>query len=251
MLNSIGPVWDGNEVWLVLGGGVLFAVFPFVYASLFSGLLPRHHARAGDADLARGDHRVPLASSPALRWRSVWDVVLLRPSSAGLALLLGVAFGNVLRGVPLDAGGQHRRSTSSSLLSPFALLFGVTTVAMFALHGSLYLMMKTEGDILARANRWLPRPVGWLRRPSIPSASSPRSCLASPSPTATSSDIWPVVFPAAALGAMGAPGTDRTASALSHGLRGVVGHDPAAAGVGRHRACTPTCSSPASTRPTT
>ena len=136
-LNSIGPVWDGNEVWLVLGGGVLFAVFPLVYASMFSGfylafmlvllvLILRTVALE-----FRSKERSP-------RWRSTWDAVF-GIASAGLAFLFGVAFGNVLSGVPIDADGNMHVSLID-LLTPFALLVGVTTVFMFAMHGSIYLI---------------------------------------------------------------------------------------------------------------
>src|SRR6187455_1732128 len=104
MLNSIGPVWDGNEVWLVLAGGVLFAVFPFVYASLFSGfylafmLVLLVMILRTVAIEFRSKEESP-------RWRSAWDTVF-GLASVGLALLLGVAFGNVLSGVPLDGEGN-------------------------------------------------------------------------------------------------------------------------------------------------
>ena len=141
LLNSIGPVWDGNEVWLVLAGGVLFAVFPLVYASLFSGfylafmlvLLVMILRTVASSSGAR-------SRSP--RWRSAWDTVF-GLASVGLALLLGVAFGNVLSGVPLNAEGNITIGLVE-MLSPFALLVGVTTVAMFAGHGAIYLVMKTR-----------------------------------------------------------------------------------------------------------
>ena len=104
LLNSIGPVWDGNEVWLVLAGGVLFAVFPLVYASLFSGfylafmlVLLVMILRTVAIEFRSKE------ASP--RWRSAWDTVF-GLASVGLALLLGVAFGNVLSGVPIDADGN-------------------------------------------------------------------------------------------------------------------------------------------------
>jgi cytochrome d ubiquinol oxidase subunit II len=154
MLNSIGPVWDGNEVWLVIGGGVLFGVFPLVYASLFSGfylammlVLMTLIFRAVAIEFR--------SKEPGARWRRGWDIAFWA-SSAGLALLLGVAFGNIVRGVPIDADGNISVSLID-LLSPFALLFGITTIAMFALHGALYLRMKLEGDLLDRLERWIPR----------------------------------------------------------------------------------------------
>ena len=153
-LNSIGPVWDGNEVWLVLAGGVLFAVFPLVYASLFSGFYLAFMLVL----LVMILRTVALefrSKEASPRWRSTWDTVF-GVASAGLALLLGVAFGNVLSGVPIDADGNIQVSLID-LLTPFALLVGVTTVAMFAAHGAIYLVMKTEGELQARLERAVPR----------------------------------------------------------------------------------------------
>jgi cytochrome bd ubiquinol oxidase subunit II len=154
LLNSIGPIWDGNEVWLVLAGGVLFAVFPLAYASLFSGLYLAFMLVLF-VMILRTVAMEFRSKETSPRWRSLWDAVF-GLASAGLALLLGVAFGNVLSGVPLNADGNISVSLLA-LLSPFALLVGVTTIAMFAMHGSLYLVMKTEGDLNARIRRWVPR----------------------------------------------------------------------------------------------
>jgi cytochrome bd ubiquinol oxidase subunit II len=155
VLNSIGPIWDGNEVWLVVGGGVLFAAFPVVYAALFSGfywalmlvliaLILRTVAI---------EFRSKRESS---RWRGLWDSVFSL-SSFGLALLLGVAFGNVISGVPLGKNGHVQIGSLLDVLRPFALFLGVTTIAMLAMHGSLYLTIKTEGELQARVRRWVPR----------------------------------------------------------------------------------------------
>jgi cytochrome bd ubiquinol oxidase subunit II len=149
-LNSIGPVWDGNEVWLVLGGGVLFAVFPLVYASLFSGFYLAFMLVL--LVLILRTVAIEFRSKEASpRWRSTWDAVF-GIASLTLALLFGVAFGNVLSGVPIDADGNMHVSLIS-LLSPFALLVGVTTVFMLAMHGAIYLTMKTEGELQARIKR--------------------------------------------------------------------------------------------------
>jgi cytochrome d ubiquinol oxidase subunit II len=154
LLNSIGPVWDGNEVWLILGGGVLFAAFPLVYASLFSGFYLAMMAVL--LVLILRTVAIEFRSKrPSGRWRTGWDVVFAA-SSAGLALLLGVAFGNILVGVPLGADGNIRMSLLD-LLGPIPLLIGVTTVAMFAMHGSIYLSMKTDEALQARIKTWLPR----------------------------------------------------------------------------------------------
>jgi len=154
LLNSIGPVWDGNEVWLILGGGVLFAAFPLVYASLFSGF----YLAMMLVLLVMILRTVAIefrSKRPSPRWRTGWDVVFAL-SSTGLALLLGVAFGNVIKGVNLGPDGNIRMSLID-LLGPIPLLVGVTTVAMFAMHGSLYLSMKTDGALQSRIAAWMPR----------------------------------------------------------------------------------------------
>lgn len=153
-LNSIGPVWDGNEVWLVLGGGALFAAFPIVYAALFSGL----YLAMMLVLLVLILRTVAIEfrskqSSP--RWRTFWDWIFFG-SSLGIALLLGIAFGNILDGLPIDADG-FVHAQLSDLLTPYALLVGVTTVAMLATHGAIYLCMKASGELLVRVKHWVPR----------------------------------------------------------------------------------------------
>ena len=153
-LNSIGPVWDGNEVWLILAGGVLFAAFPLVYASLFSGF----YGAMMLVLLVLILRTVAIefrSKRPSHRWRTAWDLVFSL-SSLGIAVLLGVAFGNIMTGVPINQQG-YMSPDLLALLSPYALLIGVTTVFMLALHGSIYLSMKTEGDLLDRVKRWVPR----------------------------------------------------------------------------------------------
>ena len=154
MINSIGPIWDGNEVWLVVGGGVLFAAFPLVYASLFSGfyvammlilLVLILRTVAIEFRSKRSGHA----------WRTVWDVTFSL-SSLLIALLFGVAFGNIIGGVPLDAE-QNIRISLLGMLTPFTLLIGITTVVMMAMHGAIYLTMKVEGALLARVKSWLPK----------------------------------------------------------------------------------------------
>jgi cytochrome d ubiquinol oxidase subunit II len=197
-LNSIGPVWDGNEVWLILGGGVLFAVFPLAYASLFSGFYLAFMLVLVVMIL----RTVALefrSKEPATGWRTTWDVVFWA-ASLGLALLLGVAFGNVLSGVPLDANGDITVSLFG-LLTPFALLVGVTTVAMFALHGSIYLSIKTVGVLQARIERAIPRlMVAFfvLNTLVVIGMVLFRQHITERYTT----EIWPVVFPAAALVAL-------------------------------------------------
>jgi cytochrome d ubiquinol oxidase subunit II len=152
MLNAIGPVWDGNEVWLVTGGGALFAAFPKVYATVFSGfylpftlLLVALIFRAVAIEFR--------SKRPEPWWRQLWDVSF----SAGSVLssfLLGVTMGNFAWGVPLDANQEYGGGLLP-LLHPYALLMGVTTVALFMMHGAIYVAMKTEGELQAQARGWI------------------------------------------------------------------------------------------------
>ncbi len=152
MINSIGPVWDGNEVWLVTGGGALFAAFPEVYATVFSGFYLAFMAllcmlifRAVAIEF-RSKH-------PGRRWRQVWDVSF-SVASLGCSLLLGTAFGNVIWGVPLNAEREFVGSFLG-LLNPYALLVGVTAVALFMMHGAIYVVLKTEGELHEVARGWI------------------------------------------------------------------------------------------------
>jgi cytochrome bd ubiquinol oxidase subunit II len=149
-INSIGPIWDGNEVWLITGGGALFAAFPMVYASLFSGF----YSALMLVLLVLILRTVAIefrSKRPAASWRSAWDVIFCAASLL-MALLFGVAFGNVLGGVALDAQGNITTGLLA-LLNPFALVVGVTTVFMLGLHGGVYLTMKTGGELQARVRR--------------------------------------------------------------------------------------------------
>lgn len=144
MLNAIGPVWDGNEVWLITGGGALFAAFPNVYATIFSGfylalmlLLVTLIFRAVSIEFR--------SKQPSPGWRRFWDAGF-SVGSVLSALLLGVALGNVARGIPLDAAGEYA-GTFWTLLNPYGVLVGLTTVALFAMHGAIYMMMKSEGEL--------------------------------------------------------------------------------------------------------
>lgn len=146
-LNAIGPVWDGNEVWLLTGGGALFAAFPAVYATVFSGfyialmlLLAALIARAVSLEFRSK------VDSPA--WKSVWDFAF-GVGSLLPAVLLGVAYGNILRGVPIDATGTYT-GTFLGLLNPYAVLSGVLTLIVFVMHGAIYLTMKSDGELQTR-----------------------------------------------------------------------------------------------------
>jgi cytochrome d ubiquinol oxidase subunit II len=152
MINAIGPVWDGNEVWLVTGGGALFAAFPEVYATVFSGfylafmlLLCMLIFRAVAIEFR--------SKQPMRWWRQMWDISF-SVASIGGSLLLGVAFGNIIWGVPLN-GQREFVGSFLGLLNPYALLVGVTTVALFMMHGAIYVVLKTEGELHEKARGWI------------------------------------------------------------------------------------------------
>jgi cytochrome bd ubiquinol oxidase subunit II len=158
VLNSIGPFWDGNEVWLLTAGGAMFAAFPHWYATLFSGfylalvlMLFALIGRAVAFEFRSKD------ANPT--WRAFWDRAIFVGSFVP-ALLWGVAIANLMLGVPIDADMNYAGGVLN-LLSPYALLGGATFVALFSLHGALFLSLKTEGEVMDRARSaasrlWLP-----------------------------------------------------------------------------------------------
>jgi cytochrome d ubiquinol oxidase subunit II len=149
-LGTIGPVWDGNEVWLLVAGGATFAAFPEWYASLFSGFYLALLVLLV-ALILRGTALEYRGKIDDARWRRRWDLAIVGGSFVP-ALLWGVAFADIVRGVPLDANHEVV-GTFWSLLNPFALLGGVTTVLLFALHGAVFLALKTTGEVRTRAIR--------------------------------------------------------------------------------------------------
>lgn len=151
-LNAIGPVWDGNEVWLVTFGGALFSAFPVAYATAFSGFyLPFMFLLF--ALIFRACAIEFRSKRESRRWRSAWDAAFFLASS-GSAFLFGLTIGAVLQGIPIDARGDFAGGPGD-LVSPYGLLVGAFTVSMFALHGATYLRLKTEGDLQARLKRWI------------------------------------------------------------------------------------------------
>jgi cytochrome d ubiquinol oxidase subunit II len=158
ILNTVGPHWDGNEVWLLTAGGATFAAFPHWYATLFSGFyLPLFLLLV--ALIARGVAFEYRSKDANPRWRAAFDACITVGSLVP-ALLLGVAFANLVRGVPIDAGMNYVGGFFN-LLNPYALLGGLMTVLAFALYGALFLSLKTTGDLAERARRlagrlWLP-----------------------------------------------------------------------------------------------
>ena len=152
MLNAIGSVWDGNEVWLVIGGGALFAAFLNVYATVFSGfylafvlLLVALIFRAVAIEFR--------SKQPMRWWRQMWDIGFCAGSLVS-SLLIGVAMGNIAWGIPIDDRGEFA-GTFLSLLGPYPLLLGVTTVSLFMMHGAIYALLKTEGPLHARLRGWI------------------------------------------------------------------------------------------------
>lgn len=150
MINTIGPVWDGNEVWLLVAGGATFAAFPEWYATLFSGFyLPLLLILL--ALIVRGLAFEYRAKRPDARWKSRWDLAIIIGSFVP-SLLWGVAFANILRGVPIDADLEYVGGFFN-LLNPYALLGSLTTLALFVTHGALFVALKTDGEIRHRARR--------------------------------------------------------------------------------------------------
>ncbi len=158
IINTIGPHWDANEVWLVTAGGAMFAAFPHWYATLFSGfylalfLMLLTMILRGVAFEFRSKDKNP-------RWRSWWDWMIFVGSLVP-ALLWGVAMANLLRGVPIDANMTYVGGFFN-LLNPFALLCGLTFVSVFTLHGAIFLTLKTGGQMSERARAaakalWIP-----------------------------------------------------------------------------------------------
>jgi cytochrome bd ubiquinol oxidase subunit II len=148
LINTIGPVWDGNEVWLLVAGGATFAAFPEWYATLFSGFyLPLLLILV--ALIVRGVAFEYRGKIDDAAWRKRWDVAIV-VGSALPALLWGVAFANIVRGVPIDAHKQFT-GTLFTLLNPYGLLGGLTTLTLFTFHGALFLGLRTTGDVRARA----------------------------------------------------------------------------------------------------
>jgi cytochrome bd ubiquinol oxidase subunit II len=148
LINTIGPVWDGNEVWLLVAGGATFAAFPEWYATLFSGFyLPLLLILL--ALIVRGLAFEYRHKRDDDRWRGQWDLAIIVGSWVP-AVLWGVAFANILRGVPIDAEMEYTGGFFN-LLGPYALLGGLTTALLFLTHGAMFVALKTDGPIRHRA----------------------------------------------------------------------------------------------------
>jgi len=150
MIHSIGPLWDGNEVWLIAAGGVTFAAFPLVYAVMFSSLYSALMLVLF-ALILRGVSFELRGQVDDPRWRRLWDACIV-VGSAAPALLFGVAFANIFQGIPFDGQGLYHGSLAT-LLNPYGLLGGLFFMLLFLHHGALWLTARTVGDLQARAVR--------------------------------------------------------------------------------------------------
>jgi len=154
LLTTLGPVWDGNEVWLLVAGGATFAAFPEWYATLFSGFyLPLFFILI--SLIVRGVAFEYRSKYGDTKWRNRWDNAIIVASFIP-SLLWGVAFANIVKGVPLEkseAGIIEYVGGFFNLLNPYALLGGAVTLFLFATHGALFIALKTDGDIRVRANK--------------------------------------------------------------------------------------------------
>lgn len=155
VINSVGATWEGNQVWFILGGGAIFAAWPFVYAVSFSGFYLAMFLVLAALILRPVGFKYR-SKKPDPAWRTRWDWALF---AGGLvpALVFGVAVGNVLKGVPFRLDSDLRSFYEGSLLglfTPFTLITGLLSVAMLVLHGAGWLSLKTEGVVLERARRY-------------------------------------------------------------------------------------------------
>lgn len=149
-LNAVGPTWDGNEVWLLVAGGATFAAFPTWYARLFSGFYLALFLILL-ALIARGVSFEFRDKVDSARWRAIWDWANFLGSLVP-AVVFGVAFTDLVRGLPLAEGGRYHGGLIG-LLHPIAILGGVTSLVLFGMHGSIFLSLKTSGDLAERARR--------------------------------------------------------------------------------------------------
>lgn len=158
-LNAIGPVWDGNEVWLVIVMGGMFAGFPNVYATVFSGFYTLLMILIA-ALIFRAVAIEFRSKRESAVWRKIWDVVFSF-SSVSVAFILGLILGNMVEGIPLNAS-QDYVGTFSDFFSSYSILVGITAVALFSMHGAIYLTMKTEGETRELVRYWIHRAIAFF-----------------------------------------------------------------------------------------
>jgi cytochrome d ubiquinol oxidase subunit II len=197
---AIGPVWNGNEVWLIAGGGVLFMAFPAAYAGAFSGLyfglILVLWLLVGRGLALELRHQV---DSPM--WRSACDAVFCL-ASAGLALVFGVALGNVVRGVPLNPDGYFNLPLFN-ILNGYALLIGVFGLVVLCAHGAAFLAVRGTGAAAARAKRWA-RGLWWAEVVLLLASIGPTYAVRDEMLTNLTDHPWRLVFPLLAFGSLAA-----------------------------------------------
>ncbi|MFZ0565324.1 MAG: cytochrome d ubiquinol oxidase subunit II [Chlamydiales bacterium] len=153
-LNAIGPVWDGNEVWLVVVVGALFAGFPYAYATLFSAFyIPLTLLIFGL--IFRAVAIEFRSKRPMHWWRSTWDI-LFSAASLVIALAVGMALGNLAEGIPLNRDHEYVGGIISTFLRPYPILVGFLTLSLFTMHGAIFLVMKTENTLQEKLKNWIP-----------------------------------------------------------------------------------------------
>jgi cytochrome d ubiquinol oxidase subunit II len=157
MLNSIGPLWDGNEVWLVTFGGAMFAAFPNAYAAVFSSFYTAFMVLLF-ALIFRAVSIEFRSKRESSAWKRFWDCSFFG-ASALATFLFGVAAGNAILGIPIDAGGEFTGSFFG-LVRPYTVLVGLLTVFFAVMHGAIYLYLKTEGELQQLVHRWMWRGFG-------------------------------------------------------------------------------------------
>ena len=151
LINSIGPLWDGNEVWLVTFGGALFAAFPEAYATIFSGYYEALMLVLGCL-IFRAASIEFRGKMPYRWWKRLWDAMFFG-SSLVASLGFGIAVGSAMLGIPLDERGIFD-GTVLDQVEPYSLLVGLLSVSLFVMHGALFLCLKTEGDLQQRVHTW-------------------------------------------------------------------------------------------------
>lgn len=150
VINTIGPFWDGNEVWMITAGGALFAAFPHVYATMFSGFYMALFLMLV-ALILRGVAIEFRSKDESSKWRSTWDWMIFIGSTLP-ALLWGVAVTNLIQGIPINSKMQYA-GTFFDLLSPYTLVGGVAFLLVFLFHGALFLTLRVEGELIERSRK--------------------------------------------------------------------------------------------------
>src|SRR3954463_4268272 len=195
---AIGPIWNGNEVWLIASGGVLFMAFPAAYAGAFSGLyfglILVLWLLVGRGLALELRHQI---DSPM--WRSACDAVFCLPS-AGLALVFGVALGNIVRGVPLNADGYFNLPLFN-ILNWYALLIGVFGLVVLCAHGATFLALRGTGAATVRAKRWA-RGLWWAEVALLLASIGPTYAVRDEMLTNLTDHPWRLVFPLLAVGSL-------------------------------------------------